>query len=596
MFSVARLSKTAANLRREVRDIRSRDIVDWADWFVALDRVLPILRTQIIEGTYAPSPPTRYELPKTKGSFRLITVPNIRDVVVYRHVADVALSRALPSKVKGAYFSRRHTPTPIGQTFNLDPSDPYHKFFTIWLTYNAYRSRTLLASPHDMVVVTDISNYFDSIQHDLLLEYMAPLGLPRKTVGLLGRLLEAFKPQAGHSPNPRVGLAQDELDCSRELAHVFLFEHDRRITQAVGEDKYVRWLDDQNIGVGSATAARQTINRLTRSLASQRLTLNAGKTRFLDPDQVVIHFQLTANKSLEAWNKTFWPVGSENVESARKDLRSRWGAIVNSEVAGMGHWDKILKRIYAYAVQVGIPDLEDRALADLIEYPDLDERIFHYFARRNRPRALLELFKAYTGAKENLFEATDAAFFDAALRMVPTGKDASSLKALAYAYARRSGRERPLARSAAIVLLYWMGATASQLANLYSREEAPALPKEVARAWLACAAARDPDSLLRIQGYLLGHPGDDVARFARFLTDLFDGALAVPFVPTGARPRWPQRGYYFDTRAWLMLELAARSPNTAVSGQARKLLPRFAATVQILPERRVLQRVRALLV
>ena len=79
---------------------------------------------------------------------------------------------------------------------------------------------------------------------------------------------------------------------ARELAHVFLFEHNRRICQEVGEDNYVRWMDDQNIGVRTLAEARRVVNLLTRSLSLQRLTLNAGKTRFLRPEEVADHSTL----------------------------------------------------------------------------------------------------------------------------------------------------------------------------------------------------------------------------------------------------------------------------------------------------------------
>jgi hypothetical protein len=519
----------------------------------------------------------------------------MRDTLVYRHIADVVLERALPTKVKGAYFSRRHAPTPIGPTFNLDPVDPYHKFFTVWLTYNAYRSKTMLNHPHEVMVVTDISNYFDSIQHDLLLEYLSPLALPRKTVGLLGRLLEALRPQAGHSPNPRVGLAQDEFDCSRELAHVFLFEHDRRMADLVGEEKYVRWMDDQNIGTPSFAHARHAVNKLTRSLGHQRLTINAGKTRFLTPPQVVDHFQLVANESLDEWTKANRYVAPGNVVRARRDLRARWTTILASKTVGVGNWEKILKRIYALAVQVDMPDLESQALGHLVEYPELADRVFSYFARRNRSKALIELFKTYRTSGEDLYEATDAEFFAATLRLVPTGREIQQLRSLALSFARRKGRTRPLARAGAVFLLYWMGGSGEVLESLYTREDAAGLPKEVARAWLACTVARSPDSLNRLQALLLGHPSDDVARLARFLTDLTDGALSSPPRLGGSKPRWPQPGRYYDAHQWLMLELAANSPSKAMRAQVARVLPAYEATATLGPEKRVLRRIRVLL-
>jgi hypothetical protein len=92
--------------------------------------------------------------------------------------------------------------TPVGQTLAI--SDPSSGFFEIWKRYNQYRARTMLSGIYEVLVVTDISNYFDSIAHELLMEYLSPLGLPRKAVGLLGRILEEFKPPAGHSPNSRI--------------------------------------------------------------------------------------------------------------------------------------------------------------------------------------------------------------------------------------------------------------------------------------------------------------------------------------------------------------------------------------------------------
>lgn len=285
LFSLSTLKHTWRRLHKELRELRIRDCVDWIDWSENLEINLCSLRDEILNGSYQPLPPARYELAKSKGSFRVMTMPNIRDALVYRHIADESLRRALPYKVKGAFFSRRHSATPVGKTFMID-NDSYEKFFPIWLRYHEYQTRTLLNEPYEILVTTDITNYFDSIPHELLLEYLAPLGLPRKAIALLGRLLEILKPTAGHSPNPRVGIPVDELDCSRQLAHIFLFEHDHRIIKEIGEDHYVRFMDDQNIGVKDGTEVRFVVNLLTRSLAMQRLTLNAGKTRFLTPEQV----------------------------------------------------------------------------------------------------------------------------------------------------------------------------------------------------------------------------------------------------------------------------------------------------------------------
>lgn len=75
-----------------------------------------------------------------------------------------------------------------------------------------------------------------------------------------------------------------------------------------------------------------------------------------------------------------------------------------------GNWDKILKRMYGLAVKVDSDILESRVLGDLIANPELDERIFTYFSKRNRFAELFSLFSSYSEAGESLSEATEVAF------------------------------------------------------------------------------------------------------------------------------------------------------------------------------------------
>jgi hypothetical protein len=523
----------------------------------------------------------------------VITAFNMRDAIVYRHICDEALERATPEKVPGAFFSRRHSATPVGNTFSLG-ADEYHTFFEIWLKFNQYRSHTLLNNAYQVLVVTDITNYFDSIQHDLLIEYLSPLQLPRKAMGLLGRLLEAFKPTAGHSPNPRVGLAVDELDCSRELAHLFLFEHDKRIAAEFGDSNYVRWLDDQNIGVRSMNEARKLVNVLTRSLSSQRLTLNAGKTKFLTPAEVILHFQLEANEELDQWEQRYRAVGT-NIHQARIELTATWNRISTGSYVGTGNWPKILKRMYAAATKVDSNLLEGRALQDLVDYPDqLDERIFQYFAKRNRAERLLTVFSEYCGAGENLFEATESAFFESLLLLDPTPVLAVRIRKFASVFAQgemtgQSGK--PLGRASAILVLYWLGESGGNLQRLFDADSARRLPKEVARAWISVIAALRPLLLREAQAKLVGHQSDDVARLSSFLAGLLDGTVKKIGSYKTQKSRWPLSGKYYDARSWLLLHVASSTPDAFLRSQLKQDFRGFQRLARTIPEKRIAAKV-----
>ena len=593
LFSLQGLRRTWISLRKETRRLEIRDVLDWADWSVALDTSLDQLRRDILSGAYSPGPPTRYEVGKSKGSYRVITAYNIRDALVYRHLCDRAFEDALPLKIRGAFFSRRHSASPVGPTFSLR-GDAYYRSFEVWLRYHEYRTRTLLNEIYRVLVISDISNYFDSISHNILLEYLAPLGLPRKSIGLLGRLLESFKPPTGHSPNPRIGLAVDELDCSRELAHLFLFEHDHRIAGEVGEANYVRWMDDQNIGAKDTAHARQIVNALTRSLSTQRLTLNDGKTNFLSPEEVVVHFQLVANTELTELERRHSNLSRFSKANARADFEAVWARISAGDYVNVGNWNKVLKRAYGVATRVNSPILETRALDDLLEFPFLGTRIFQYLAKRDKGSQLLDLFTQYCALSGNLFEATEADFFEAVLLLDLSPARANRFRQVATEFARGgfAGQTgRPLGRSSAIIALYWLGESGSMIADLYTSDNAVKLPKEAARAWLACTTALRKRNLDLVRARLLGHPADDVARLARFLSELCAGNVASLGAYKSLRSRWPLAGKYYDARAWLILDLASISTNKALKALLRTDLVSFQRYARTRQELRVLSRV-----
>ncbi|MBN2584563.1 MAG: RNA-directed DNA polymerase [Planctomycetes bacterium] len=434
--------------------------------------------------------------------------------------------------------------------------------------------------------MTDITNYFDSISHQLLLEYLAPLGLPRKAVGLLGRLLEALKPSAGHSPNPGIGIPVDEYDCSRQLAHVFLFEHDRRIVEMVGETNYARWMDDQNIGAESPASARRLVNSLTRSLSSQRLTLNASKTVFLSPNEVAKHFHLEANERITQWEEMYAKNRSATLSGGQEAFEALWGKVSNLPTAGEGHWDKILKRLYGLAPKVSSAVMDHRMRSDLVEYPHLDARIFHSLASRNEGQKLLNLFEDYRVSGECLFEATEANFFEACLLLDASRALASRIRSMAKTFVRGTAKghsKNAYGKASAVICLYWFGLSATTLMKLFSEEEARLLPPSVARAWLACVAAKDADSLPVVQAKLIGHPSEDVAKLSRFLGDLLKGTVDQIGNYKNQRTRWPRAGRYYDVRAWLQLELISQTRSRKLKSTAQsdcKVFARFARTRQ----------------
>jgi hypothetical protein len=355
-----------------------------------------------------------------------------------------------------------------------------------------------------------------------------------------------------------------------------------------GEENYVRWLDDQNIAVRSMTEARRVVNTLTRSLSSQRLTVNSGKTKFLTPEKVLVHFQLDANAEIDSWDSKFKDF--ENVSKARRALNDLWQRISAEDNVQVGNWGKILKRMYAASTKANSDLLERRALEDLVEYPELDERIFQYFAKRNRGDALLKLFSDYCAAGENLFEGTESVFFESLLLLDPGVALAPKLRQLALQFASASAlgqSGKPLGRASALLAVYWLGESGSALASIFNLEAARRLPKEVARAWIATVTALNPSLLRQLQSKLVGHPSDDVARLSSFLSGLLNGTIGKLGNYKNQRSRWPLPGKFYDARSWLTLHLASSSLHEGLRATLRRDLKSFQALVRTIPEKRI---------
>lgn len=118
-------------------------------------------------------------------------------------------------------------------------------------------------------------------------------------LGLLFFLLERLSIRDAYGESPQIGLPVDEFDCSRRLAHVFLFPHDDRMASLVGEESYVRWMDDQILGVQSRAEGLRAIGELQASLGRLHLSPNVSKSRLLTISEARRHYHLDLNAALE---------------------------------------------------------------------------------------------------------------------------------------------------------------------------------------------------------------------------------------------------------------------------------------------------------
>jgi hypothetical protein len=242
-------------VRKQLRRAPYRDILDFLEYDIDPEVWIRRLLRRLQTEEYAPERPNRYSVAKSKGFDRIITLPSIPDLVLYRTIVDRLYVAARRKQVKHAYFSQitlskitsGAEAAAIQKIAELkSDSEGYpsgaRTVFLEWLKYDQYRKLLIFDKIYPFIVVTDITNFFDSVLYSRIEESLFGLPVPPRMVSLLFLLLESLSLREAFAPVQRIGLPVDPCDCSRVLAHMMLFPHDDRMVQMAGEDAYVRWM------------------------------------------------------------------------------------------------------------------------------------------------------------------------------------------------------------------------------------------------------------------------------------------------------------------------------------------------------------------
>ena len=365
------LWKAWKDVRKQLSRTSRRDITDYVEFDIDPDWWINRLLKEVNIGNYEPVAPYRFTLAKKMGFSRQMTLPHIPDLVLYRAVTDCLYKKAKRLEKGHVYFARNtlSKKQKVVHDTNADTDGSEYTFssgsaFAKWREFSQYRKRLLLDKIHPYIVITDISNYFDSILYDRVIDAIHKTNVDRNIVGLLFFILERLSIREAFNESPRIGLPVDEFDCSRTLAHMVLFPHDRRMAELVGEDAYIRWMDDQSFGASDFAHGLKILMKCSQSLARLHLTPNAAKSRILSLKEASRHFHFDINTELDRVEK----LPKDNLSDRKvikKEIRVIWRQYRKFEKYGR-EWGKILQRFYLFAGIGGARFLRTRAKKDLL--------------------------------------------------------------------------------------------------------------------------------------------------------------------------------------------------------------------------------------
>jgi len=467
--SIPRVSRTSLwrtwkAVRKELKNASVRDVVDFLEYDVNPDVWINRLLRNIRQGTYEPVPPRRFTLGKSNGFSRTMTFPAIPDLVLYRTLVDHFYEKAQRRQHEHVYFLRGQLSEVQQQVVQerVNPSElslPHYRAasqrgFLNWLKYDQYRKYLIFKKVHPYFVITDVANFFDTVLHSHVAEALHEIRVPSKTVGLLFFLLERLSIRQEYAGSHGISLPVDEFDCSRTLAHMVLFPHDDEMVTLVGGKNYVRWMDDQNMGVESRARGLKVLADVGKSLGRLHLTANAQKSKVLSLNEARRHFHLDLNKMLDAGDDLAKTVGNGQGRVTRV-LRSRVRSIWSKGKAHQddGEFGKVLKRLYRLAGLAQTRLFRKRAMMDVLSDPSLAERICDYMRCTGTVAEYLNFASGLLTHEEQVYPDASVAIVESWMRLEPTMKEASEIRRLATALLRRGQRMPGMDDCAAIAPL-----------------------------------------------------------------------------------------------------------------------------------------------
>ena len=247
------------NLQRAFKRVRANkgaagmDALDIDQTAKHLQTAWPVIREQLLAGTYRPSPVRRVTIPKPDGGERELGIPTVTDRLIQQALLQVLQPILDPTFSEHSYGFR-----------------PGRRAHDAVLAAQSY-----VQSGRRVVVDVDLEKFFDRVNHDIL------IGRLQRRIGDAGviRLIRAYLDSGIMSD----GVVQQRYQGTPQggplsplLANVLLDEVDKELERR--GHFFARYADDCNVYVSSRRAGERVMALLRRLYARLRLKVNETKS------------------------------------------------------------------------------------------------------------------------------------------------------------------------------------------------------------------------------------------------------------------------------------------------------------------------------